>query len=65
MTFGQAAVVRGVVESSEAIFDGERREVGPRRFTEIWVHENGRWQEVSRQAPSIAVSEESEEFVGT
>lgn len=65
MTFGQVAVVRGIVESSEAIFDGERREVGPRRFTEIWVHENGRWQEVGRQATSIAVSEESEGFVGT
>jgi hypothetical protein len=65
MTFGRVAVVRGVVESSEAIFDGERREVGPRRFTEIWVHENGRWQEVGRQATSIADSEESEDFVGT
>jgi hypothetical protein len=64
-TFGQAAVVRAVVGSSETIFDGERREVGPRRFTEIWVHENGRWQEVSRQATSIADSEELEDFVGT
>jgi hypothetical protein len=64
-TFGQVAVVRGVVGSSETVFDGERREVGPRRFTEIWVHENERWQEVGRQATSIAASEESEDFVGT
>jgi hypothetical protein len=64
-TFGQVAVVRGVVGSSETVFDGERRRAGPRRFTEIWVHENGRWQEVGRQATSIAACEESEEFIGT
>jgi len=63
--YGQVAVVRGVVGSSETIFDGERREPGPRRFTEIWVYENRRWQEVGRQATSIAASEEPECFVGT
>jgi len=64
-TYGHAAVVRGVVGSSETIFDGERRKPGPRRFTEFWIHENGRWQEVGRQATSIAASKEPEDFVGT
>jgi ketosteroid isomerase-like protein len=53
-TYGNTAVVRGVVGSSETKFDGERREPGPRRFTEIWVYENGQWREVGRQATTIA-----------
>ena len=49
-------VVRGVVNSSETEFDGERRKSGPRRFTEIWINNNGNWNQIGRQSTSIVVS---------
>jgi hypothetical protein len=49
-------VVRGVVSSAETEFDGERRKSGPRRFTEIWIINNGNWNQIGRQSTSIVVS---------
>ena len=49
-------VVRGVVSSSETEFDGERRKSGPRRFTEIWINNDGNWKQIVRQSTSIVVS---------
>jgi hypothetical protein len=50
------AVVRGVVGPAETEFDGERRESVGRRFTELWICENGQWQELGRQVTAIAAS---------
>jgi hypothetical protein len=64
-TYGNAAVVRGVVGPSETVFDGEKREAPARRFTEIWVFDNGRWQEAGRQATAIVRHDPVSQFVGT
>jgi hypothetical protein len=64
-TYGNVAVVRGVVGPSETTFDGERREPGARRFTEVWVYEDGKWREIGRQATAIVETEAQESFVGT
>lgn len=55
-TYANVAVVRGVVGSAETEFDGERRRSVLRRFTEIWVHENGEWQQIGRQSTAISDS---------
>jgi hypothetical protein len=49
-------VVRGVVSSAKTEFDGERRKSVPRRFTEIWIKNNGNWNQIGRQSTSIVVS---------
>jgi hypothetical protein len=49
-------VVRGIVSSAETEFDGERRKSGPRRFTEIWINNDGNWNQIGRQSTSIVVS---------
>jgi ketosteroid isomerase-like protein len=51
--YGNIAVVIGVVGAAVTKFDGERRESSARRFTEVWVHENGEWREVIRQTTVI------------
>ncbi|MFC1639516.1 nuclear transport factor 2 family protein [Gemmatimonadota bacterium] len=53
--YGNVAVVRGVVSPAETEFDGETRQASPRRFIEIWVHENGQWREVGRQTTVTAI----------
>jgi hypothetical protein len=55
-TYSNVAVVRGVVGSAETEFDGEIRRSGSRRFTEIWIHENGVWHQVTRQSTAVADS---------
>jgi hypothetical protein len=48
-TYGNIAVVRGIISSAETEFEGERRKTGHRRFTAIWVHENKEWRQIGRQ----------------
>ena len=55
-TYGKVTVVRGVVGSAETEFNGERRRKGSRRFTAIWVHEDGEWRQVGRQNTVIAAA---------
>lgn len=63
--YGNVAVVRGAVGTSQTSYAGEKREPRPRRFTEIWTYENGRWQAVGRQATVIADTETFGKIVGT
>jgi ketosteroid isomerase-like protein len=51
--YGNVAVVRGRISSAEYMRDGETRQTGPRRFTAIWVYEEGRWQQVARQHTAV------------
>ena len=53
--YGRVAVVTGVVGASETEFDGERRSPESRRFTEVWIQQNGKWRTVRRQATTIVV----------
>jgi hypothetical protein len=48
-TYGNVALVRGIISSAETEFGRERRKTGHRRFTAIWVYENTKWQQVGRQ----------------
>ena len=52
-TYGKVAVVRGVIGTARTELDGVRREKGPRRFTAVWVHDDGEWRQVSRQHTTI------------
>ena len=47
--YGHVAVVRGLSASSHTELNGVRRENPRRRFTAVWILEDGSWRQVSRQ----------------
>jgi len=53
-TYGNVAVVTGIGRSTLYELDGEERRTGDRRFTAVWVLEDGAWRQVARQHTVIA-----------
>ncbi len=53
-TYGNVAVVTGIGRSTLYELDGEERQTGDRRFTAVWVLEDGAWRQVARQHTVIA-----------
>jgi len=54
--YGNVAVVKGHIGTTEYLLDGRRQETGPRRYTAVWVYEGDTWQQVTRQHTAVAQS---------